>query len=272
MKDVAVIVESSTQYGRNLMSGIAKYATLHDWRLHFEQRGILDPEPSWLKKWQGDGIITHCPNPTISKSKARSGIPHVDVYSEEVSEDRIGGLIESDHEAVGKMAAEFLLEKQYPHYAYVGFSDSIFSEFRQKGYEAILAHAGLKPQAFLSPDHNVSQQSRWARRQRDFIGKLPLPCAIYCASDELAMAVAVDCRQLDISVPEKVAILGTDNDPLFCTMSSPKLSSVDPDIPRMGWNIAAWLDALMQGKNPEQETLHASSLHAPSFPASLLPC
>lgn len=63
MKDVAVIIESSTQFGRNLMAGIAKYAALHDWRLYFEHRGLLDPEPNWLKKWHGDRIITHCPNP-----------------------------------------------------------------------------------------------------------------------------------------------------------------------------------------------------------------
>ncbi|NCF84986.1 MAG: xylose operon transcription regulator XylR, partial [Verrucomicrobiaceae bacterium] len=58
MRNVAVFIESSTQYGRGLLQGIARYAQLVDWRLHYEQGGLGREEPEWLQDWDGDGVVT----------------------------------------------------------------------------------------------------------------------------------------------------------------------------------------------------------------------
>jgi AraC-like DNA-binding protein len=49
----------------------------------------------------------------------------------------------------------------------------------------------------------------------------------------------------------EVALLGTDNDALICEMAFPAISSVDPNVPRMGWQVAHWLGLLIQGKEPQ---------------------
>lgn len=261
MKDIAVIVESSTQYGRNLLAGIAKYASLHDWRLHYEHRGLMDPEPSWLENWQGDGVITRAAETPFSDKKAAEGIPVIDMFKEHISENHIGHLVESDHLAVGRIAAEFLLGSGCQNFAFIGYSDSLFSKGRQHAFEHRLKQAGYDCQTFLTPDHNVSDQARWVRRQKAFIEELPKPCALYCATDELAVAACNDSVRLGISIPEQLLILGTDNDPFFCEMMSPKLSSIDLDIPQVGWELAGWLDVLIRGGDPQKEG--GSSVIAP---------
>jgi LacI family transcriptional regulator len=50
-----------------------------------------------------------------------------------------------------------------------------------------------------------------------------------------------------IAVPEDLAVLGVDNDPVFSGTSRIPLSSIDPDIIRMGFLTASWLAEVMEG-------------------------
>ena len=55
---IALLVESSRDYGRGLLQGIAAYARAHGpWSLYHLERSLGDPAPSRLKEWARDGII-----------------------------------------------------------------------------------------------------------------------------------------------------------------------------------------------------------------------
>jgi LacI family transcriptional regulator len=56
------------------------------------------------------------------------------------------------------------------------------------------------------------------------------------------------CRQLGVSVPDQVAVIGVDNDELICDLADPPLSSVIPDTERTGYEAARLLDLLMAGQ------------------------
>jgi LacI family transcriptional regulator len=49
-------------------------------------------------------------------------------------------------------------------------------------------------------------------------------------------------------VPEQVAVIGVDNDEALCKLADPPLSSVKIDFEYIGYESAALLDRLMQGK------------------------
>jgi LacI family transcriptional regulator len=57
------------------------------------------------------------------------------------------------------------------------------------------------------------------------------------------------CRQLGISVPDEVALIGVDNDELICDLAEPPLSSAIPDTRRAGYEAARLLDRLMAGES-----------------------
>jgi len=83
----------------------------------------------------------------------------------------------------------------------------------------------------------------------NWLARLPKPIGIMACYDIRAQQLLDLCRELDIAVPEQVAVIGVDNDRLLCDLASPPLSSVIPNAHRSGYEAASLLDSLMQGVN-----------------------
>lgn len=248
MRHVAVIVETSTQYGRNLIRGIARYGRLHDWQIHFEYRGKTAAEPDWLADFKGDGIITTSPDQRHSRALAKQGLPVIDLQSTHVDPAGEHLLVDSDHRAVGKMAAEHFIEKGHRHFAFLGFSDHNVSREREIGFTQTLAARGHTPLSHHTPERRARTFESLQRGDATFIESLPKPCALFCCWDEVAFRAVQSAIELNIAIPEDLAVLGVDNDPVFSSTSRIPLSSIDPDIIRMGFLTASWLSELMAGK------------------------
>ena len=64
------------------------------------------------------------------------------------------------------------------------------------------------------------------------------------------------CRQAGLLVPEEVAVLAGDNDPLLCAHAAPSLSAIDISTRRIGLAAAARLECLLRGgRQPADTTL-----------------
>jgi LacI family transcriptional regulator len=59
------------------------------------------------------------------------------------------------------------------------------------------------------------------------------------------------CQRVDAAVPEAVAVVGVDNDDVFCELCDPPLSSIMTNPQRIGYEAAALLGRLMDGEKPE---------------------
>ena len=248
MRHVAVIVETSTQYGRNLIRGIARFGRLHDWQIHFEYRGKSTAEPDWLADFEGDGVITTSPDQTFSRALAKRGVPVIDLQ-EPVTDARGEHLIvDSDHRAVGRMAANHFIEKGHRHFAFLGYSDSFVSREREIGYTEALVAGGHEPLCHHSPERKDRTYETMQRAGEAFIASLPKPCALFCCWDEVAFRAVQSALQQGIAIPEDLAVLGVDNEPVFSSTSRIPLSTIDPDIGRMGFLTASWLGEMMDGK------------------------
>ena len=67
-------------------------------------------------------------------------------------------------------------------------------------------------------------------------------------NDIRGLQVLDACRRIALPVPERVAVLGVDNDVVLGELSDPPLSSIDQDLERIGYEAAALLDGLMNGE------------------------
>lgn len=247
MRHVAVIIETSTQYGRNLIRGIARFGRLHDWQLHFEYRGKTAAEPDWLADFKGDGVITTSPDQRHSKALREQGIPVVDLQATLVDPAGEHLIVDSDHRAVGRLAAEHFMEKGHRHFAFLGYSDQSVSREREIGFTEALAARGHKPLRHHTPERKDRTFETLHRGDENFIASLPKPCALFCCWDEVAFRAVQSALEQGIAVPEDLAVLGVDNDPVFSSTSRIPLSSIDPDIIRMGFLTASWLSEMMEG-------------------------
>jgi LacI family transcriptional regulator len=76
---------------------------------------------------------------------------------------------------------------------------------------------------------------------------LKKPCALVAANDATAADVIRLCESEGLVVPRDVAVLGIDDNPVFCRHTEPNLSSLRLDGRRAGVNAARALAALMDG-------------------------
>jgi LacI family transcriptional regulator len=253
---VALLVETSVVYGRQILRGIARYGRTHDrWSIFLDERELGATPPSWLSNWNGQGIICRPTTPSIAQTLQRRGMAVVDLN------DRYGFLgfprIGSDMNAIGRMAANHLLQRGFFNLAYCGFEDQVWSQERLQGVrEAAHGHAticGIFESSFEGLREHTWQEER--DRISVWLQTLPRPLGIVACNDVRGHHVLDACRVLDIAVPEEVAVVGVDNAQTFCELCDPPLSSVVPDAERIGFEAALLLGRLMNGEAPPQQEL-----------------
>ncbi|MCZ2403340.1 LacI family DNA-binding transcriptional regulator [Paenarthrobacter sp. Z7-10] len=82
---------------------------------------------------------------------------------------------------------------------------------RTEGFEAALARAGLRPRPEwdLTGDYTVANGVRAAQRLFDAPG--PLPTAVFCASDEMALGLIFEANRRGIRIPQDLSVIGIDD-------------------------------------------------------------
>src|SRR5436190_1137383 len=234
---VALIIESSIEYGRGLLRGIARYLREHGpWSIFLEQRELGAALPDWIRAWDGDGIITRSDDPRLSAS----GLPMVGLYDR--AEDRLKlPMILNDNLAVGRMAAQHLADRGFRHLAYFGVRGERWSELRLQGVAA--AARAAKATLALHPSGGKWEASQ--ERLKRWILGLPRPLGLVAANDIHGLRALDACRRAGRAVPEEVAVVGADDDAELCELSDPPLSSVTFNPERVGYEAAGLLDGLM---------------------------
>ena len=88
-----------------------------------------------------------------------------------------------------------------------------------------------------------------------WVRRLPKPVGVFACTDIYGQQVLTAARENDCAVPEEVAVLGVDNDAVFCDLATPSLSSVATDLEKVGYLAAQYLDQMMAGNTPPPRTL-----------------
>jgi LacI family transcriptional regulator len=254
---VALIVETSTVFGRRVLRGVSIYVRENGpWSVYIEQRSIYDPAPPWLKRWDGDGIISRAAYPELAQLVLRTGIPAVDL------QEQVLGLglprIINDNEAIGRMAAAHLLERGFAHFGFIGHPGIGWSEGRCDGFRAALA--GRSCDEFRATRKTLPRyhQQSWEKEMdavAAWVRAIPKPAGIMACNDFRAVQLLDACRRAGVAVPEQVGVIGVDNEDVACEIANPPLSSVVTDALHIGYEAAAALDGMMRGRKPRDREL-----------------
>jgi LacI family transcriptional regulator len=127
-----------------------------------------------------------------------------------------------DDEAVGRMAARYLLAQGFNHFATLNY-DNALPPLRMKVFSRAINRAGKTLASIVLPvvktvDHafhtleGEGQVVHWLRR-------LPKPCAVFAHSDNPGAQLIEICGRHGLRVPEDIAVLGVDDDPCSATPS-----------------------------------------------------
>jgi LacI family transcriptional regulator, galactose operon repressor len=247
---VALDVETSLIYGRRILEGVSRYLRANrPWSIYVEQHELGSDLPGLLKRWTGDGIITRQATPNSVKLLSRRHLTAVDLGD---IHPPLGIVrICSADPAIGRLAAEHLLERGFQSFGCCGFTNEHWSHRRRAGFVSEIKHAGFECPVYESPRAGLKVWQQDQTKLLEFIHWLPKPVGIFATNDLRGQHVLEACARENIAVPEQAAVIGVDNDELLCNLCNPPLSSVIPDPERIGYMAAEWLDRLMQGEKPK---------------------
>jgi LacI family transcriptional regulator len=137
------------------------------------------------------------------------------------------------------------------HFAHFGYEETQATRPLQNALDRTLAERGFQCHYFQAPSakHMLPQ---WHEEMRPHLLKwlrsLPRPIGVLGHGDVHALRLLGACRDLDIAVPEEMAILGIGNDSVICEAVHPTLSSIDVNAAHIGYEAARLLGQLMGGK------------------------
>ena len=260
MKKIALLIETSRAYGRNLLNGIARFAqTQRDWLMR-----LMTPEDLRGRcPFAGfDGIIARTANAESMRKIRASGLPTVDMSHEQKIPQFIA--VGSHDHAIGMMAAKFFLRHGFRNFAFCGFKGMKFSDFRRDSFTKIISDAGFKTNEFPFPEPMTDaffygekfDDMHVIELLRKWVQSLPSQTATFCANDMRAYQLIRAAAAESIRVPHDLAVLGSDNDNLICLFSTPSLSSINPNAEGVGYAAARVLHAAMRDPSAVQKRRH----------------
>jgi LacI family transcriptional regulator len=244
---ILLLVEPNTSYGRKVLKGIASFAQMRKyWVFEFELlAGVQDMLNRGIS--HADGIIIRGAYPDWLAAVVATGIPAVNVSSE--VPDSPLPTVASDNAAIGAMAADHLLSRGFRKFACCGFAGQKQLDDRMEAFRQRVTAAGH--QCFLPPPEGRPFEAMFYEDQvgalRQWLKQLPRPTAMFATNDEFGRLVIQTCREIDVHVPEDIAVLGVDNDEVICELSNPPLSSIERGAERIGYEAAKLLAKVMTG-------------------------
>ncbi len=252
---VALLVETTRTYTRELLGGVRRYVAEHGpWSTFIELRALDSSPPPWLRNWDGDGIISRTYNRETADIIAATGLPAVETRSSHLCRDLPS--VGMDNRLIGRTVAEHFLNRGYRTFAAYSLHTERFFEERVQNFVSTVKAAGCD--CALLPERESDSVKDWEKSQArlmTWLAKLPRPVGVFAANDQMGVRLLDACQRAGLSVPEEVAVVGTENEETLCEFASPPLSSLRFDGATVGYLAAQMLDQLMRGERPPQKDI-----------------
>jgi LacI family transcriptional regulator len=256
---IAILVDPSLAFDRNVLQGIAGYATANGpWAFQQREQPLGDTALRQLKDWKADGVIARVATPKMAEQLGELGLPTVDIHS--------GGLLKGcprvlvNHREVMQLAIDHLRSCGFQHFAFIGLSRMAFSQERSQCFADHVVAWGCEPNLFNIPFsknlHNMSAAEpttgrhalalvRWLRR-------LPKPLGVVACNDIVGQWTLSVCGEHKFDIPNMLGVIGVDNDEVQCALSCPSLSSIDPNSYHVGYEAAALVQRLVKCRHASE--------------------
>jgi LacI family transcriptional regulator len=246
---VAVLVDTSTSWGRRLVTGINNYSRNHGpWQLFVEARGLeerLQVPPGW----RGEGIIARIGSEAMVRDLRAHRLPVVNVSGIELPDSNFPR-VTTNMEVTAQLAAQHFLDRGFRHFAYfslLGLSylapqqQAFINTVKKEGCDC--AVYGVKPHGGAEPDWNLDVEKLAA-----WLTALPKPVGILTWNADSGRQVIYAAQRAHLHVPEELALLSGSDDDLLCEVSFVPISAVLVAAEQIGYRAAQVLDRLMRGR------------------------
>ncbi|MEN6385369.1 MAG: XylR family transcriptional regulator [Phycisphaerales bacterium] len=244
---IILMMEPIGEYVQGLLRGIAQYSNTNGPWVFFREPGKHEGTLPQLSPELADGIIAKIPNTVWARKKIPQSVPTILIGYREI----VHGMpqIFGDTEAIGKLAAEYFLNKGFRNFAFCGFDEFHWSRERGKSFKLFLESKKYKIHFYKNL--KGTKRKSWQLEQEDiakWLKTLPKPIAILACNDDRGQHLITACKLAKLRIPEETSILGVDNDKFVCALTNPPLSSIALGSEKAGFEAAQLLSKMMKTK------------------------
>jgi DNA-binding LacI/PurR family transcriptional regulator len=163
--------------------------------------------------------------------------------------------IDVDHQRAARTAVDHLLYRGHQRIAFIGQGPQIYTatQARLRGYAEALAAAGLSFEEALVRHGNFNRASGYDAMQ-SLLRLTARPSAVFVGSDTMAFGAMAAVRDAGLRVPDDVAIVGFDDEPMASDVTPP-LTTVHLPAQLLGTTAAEILMKLTAGEEVAERTV-----------------
>ena len=248
-KQILFLLETSTSYGRDLLSGAARYANeRNEWNYLIFPRGITET-PNFIKDWHGDGVLTRTPDKKTLEVIRRFDCPVVELMNNVKKAD-----VFCDERAIARLALDHFEEHCFENVGFFSFGRTLWISERERCFKEEAAVRRFRPH--ILTDRLLRKDPSWYPVWSEeyhpvlkaWLERIPKPIAVLAANDHQAVHLINLCNNMGYRIPDEVAVLGVNNDTHLCGILSPALSSIDQNASEIGYEAARLLDKKIKGE------------------------
>lgn len=254
---IALLVLNESQWSRSLLEGVSRFATEHGgWDFWLNPRAVKT-ESLMPADWKGEGVIARISNEHVQASLECHDLPTVNVSWHGEHSHRFPKVI-ADPRACGELAGNFFLQRGFQNFGYIG--PPLCYDYRdpvQPAAARVIEEAGFSLSSFAPDPASPSSDYDYQRtRLVQWVRSLPKPIGIIAFSTVVAREIMLTCSAEGINVPNDVAVLAVEHDPLISQLSPMPISYIQQRTELVGYEAAKELRRLISGGAPHEEPIY----------------
>ncbi|NEX77144.1 D-xylose utilization transcriptional activator XylR [Aeromonas rivipollensis] len=250
---ITLLFNANKAYDRQIIEGVGEYLQVSQlsWDIFIEEdfRARIDN----IKGWLGDGVIADFDDFYIQQLLEKAGVPVVGVGGSYHLAENYPPVhyIATDNFALVESAFLHLKSKGVQRFAFYGLPGSSSKHWaveREYAFRQLVAnekYLGLVYQGIETTPENWQHAQN---RLTDWVLTLPPQTGIIAVTDARARHLLQVCDHVNIPVPEKLCVIGIDNEELTRYLSRVALSSVAQGTRQMGYQAAKLLHRLLDNE------------------------
>jgi LacI family transcriptional regulator len=250
---IALLFNANKTFDHEVITGIAAYLgrTRAVLDLFMEEDFLL--RLSGIEHWQGDGIIANFDDPAVAEALSRCSVPVVAIggsYADETQYPAGVPYVATDNSKLVELARQHLIDvglQQFAMFSVPASAENRWAQERENAFRSLMQGDGLGSEIFRGCETSAPSWGGAVEGQIDWLRSLPKPIGIVAVTDARARQLLQACTLAGIEVPEQVAIVGIDNDPLVRKLTRIPLSSVIQGTQEMGRAAAHLLTQMLHG-------------------------
>lgn len=259
---IALLFNANKVFDREIIAGIGAYlgSTRSAWDLFLEEDFRM--RLNGIERWQGDGIIADFDDPAVAEALSRCRVPVVAVggsYADEAQYPQGVPYVATDNHKLIKLALDHLIDVGLHRFAMFSLPEARHNRWaqeREHAFRTLMREDQMEAEIFRGCETCASSWDEVVQGLIAWLRSLPKPIGIISVTDARARQLLQACTIADIAVPEQVALIGIDNDPMVRMLSRIPLSSVIQGAQEMGRAAAHLLDRMLHGARLEETRIH----------------